>query len=104
MICLKSVVLIDFILWPLFSRKEVTLTPRVEEHGSVYWGQDGEHALQNLQESKSLEVQLHHAFSYPYSPNWQDSSTEIQCNLFDRHLGDENQLAVHTGSKAHHVS
>lgn len=59
--------------------------------------------MQNLHEDKSLEVQLQHAFSYPYSPNWQDSSTEAECNLFDQHLGDENELAIHTGSKAHHV-
>lgn len=74
-----------------------------QQHGSVYWSEDGEHALQNLHEGKSLEAQLHHAFSYPYSPNWQDSSTQKQCDSFDRHLGDEVQLALHTGSKAHHV-
>ncbi|KAF6240439.1 hypothetical protein HO173_001107 [Letharia columbiana] len=73
-----------------------------QQHGSVYWSEDGEHALQNLHEGKSLEAQLHHAFSYPYSPNWQDSSTQKQCDSFDRHLGDEVQLALHTGSKAHH--
>lgn len=74
-----------------------------QQHGSVYWSRDGEHALQNLHEGKSLEAQLHHAFSYPYSPNWQDASTSSQCELFDQHLGDELQLAIHTGSKAHHV-
>ena len=74
-----------------------------QQHGSVYWSQDGEHALQNLHKGKPLEGQLHHAFSYPYSPNWQDASTQSQCDSFDRHLGDELQLAIHTGSKAHHV-
>ena len=74
-----------------------------QQHGSVYWSRDAEHALQNLQEGESLEGQLHHAFSYPYSPNWQDASTQAQCDMFDRHLGDEHQLATHTGSKAHHV-
>lgn len=74
-----------------------------QQHGSVYWTQDGEHALRNLHKGKSLEAQLQHAFSYPYSPNWQDSSTQTQCDLFDRHLGGESQLAIHTGSKAHHV-
>ena len=74
-----------------------------QQHGSVYWSQDGEHALRNLHQGKSLEAQLDHAFSYPYSPNWQDASTQDQCDSFDRHLGDEVQLAVQTGSKAHHV-
>lgn len=75
-----------------------------QQHGSVYWNQEGEHALSNLNKDKTLESQLDHAFSYPYSPNWQDASTQEQCNLFDRHLGDETQLAMDTGSKAHHVS
>lgn len=74
-----------------------------QQHGSVYWSRDGEHALQSLHEAKSLEAQLHHAFSYPYSPNWQDASTSSQCDSFDRHLGGGVQLAIHTGSKAHHV-
>ena len=74
-----------------------------QRHGSVYWSRDGEYALQNLDEGKSLEAQLQHAFSYPYSLNWQDASTSRQCEAFDRQLGDEHQLAIHTGSKAHHV-
>ncbi len=76
---------------------------RSQQHGSVYWSDDGEHALRNLHKGKSLEEQLQHAFAYPYSPNWQDASTQSQCDSFDRHLGDEVQLAIHTGSKAHHV-
>ena len=75
-----------------------------QQHGSVYWSQEGEHALSNLNKDETLESQLDHAFSYPYSPNWQDASTQEQCDLFDRHLGDETQLAMNTGSKAHHVS
>ncbi|CAF9943341.1 MAG: hypothetical protein ALECFALPRED_011080 [Alectoria fallacina] len=73
-----------------------------QQHGSIYWSQHGEHALRNLRQGKSLEAQLHHAFSYPYSPNWMDSSTEIEMGKFDRQLGDETQLAIRTGSKAHH--
>ena len=75
-----------------------------QQHGSVYWNKDGEHALSNLNKDNTLESQLDHAFSYPYSPNWQDASTQEQCDTFDRHLGDETKLAIDTGSKAHHVS
>ena len=75
-----------------------------QQHGSVYWNKEGEHALRNLEKDKTLQSQLDHAFSYPYSPNWQDASTQEQCDIFDRHLGDEAQLAINTGSKAHHVS
>ena len=74
------------------------------QHGSIYWSQKGEDALQSLDSSKSLEEQLSQAFSHPYSPNWQDASTQKQCDDFDACLGDETKLALITGSKAHHVS
>lgn len=74
------------------------------QHGSVYWNQQGERTLESLDSSQSLEDQLCEAFSHPYSPNWQDASTQSQCDEFDRHMGDEAQLALITGSKAHHVS
>jgi len=74
------------------------------QHGSVYWSHDGERALGNLRSDKSLEGQLNHAFASPYSMNWQDSSTQKQCEIFDTQLGNELDLANSTGSKAHHVS
>ncbi len=46
------------------------------QHGSVFWNRTGEEALQELDERKSLECQLDKAFSYPFSPNWQDASTQ----------------------------
>lgn len=73
------------------------------QHGSVYWSKAGEAALNALDKDKGLEGQLGHAFSYPYSPNWQDASTQKECDAFDDHLGDERKLAANTGSKAHHV-
>ncbi len=75
-----------------------------QQHGSVYWSQEGEHSLKELHKDKTLEAQLDHAFSYPYSPNWQDASTQEQCDAFDQYLGNETELALNTGSKAHHVS
>ena len=74
-----------------------------QQHGSVYWSMDGPSTLQNLAKDQTLEKQLGSAFSHPYSPNWQDASTQEQCNMFDRCLGDEKKLAFKTGSKAHHV-
>lgn len=73
------------------------------QHGSVYWSEEGERALESLDSSKTLEEQLCTAFSHPYSPNWQDASTQEQCDAFDNRLGDETRLANITGSKAHHV-
>ena len=75
-----------------------------QQHGSVYWNKEGEYALENLDKDQTLQSQLDGAFSYPFSPNWQDASTQEQCDIFDRHLGDEGHLAINTGSKAHHVS
>ncbi|KAL8694994.1 MAG: hypothetical protein Q9218_000466 [Villophora microphyllina] len=72
------------------------------QHGSIYWSEKGERALRLLDSSKSLQEQLGDAFSHPYSPNWQDASTQEQCDAFDQRLGDESQLAQVTGSKAHH--
>ena len=74
-----------------------------QQHGSVYWSFEGERALQSLESSKTLEKQLDHAFSHPFSPNWQDASTQSECDLFDKELSSEEQLAYVTGSKAHHV-
>ncbi|KAI4159333.1 MAG: hypothetical protein LQ342_006656 [Letrouitia transgressa] len=72
------------------------------QHGSVYFSEEGLKALQHLDSTKSLEQQLTGAFSHPFSPNWQDASTQEQCNAFDNCLGDESRLAEITGSKAHH--
>lgn len=74
-----------------------------QQHGSVYWGNEAEQLLQNLDPAKSLEEQLEAAFSHPYSPNWQDASTQKECDEFDEVLGGQEELAQATGSKAHHV-
>ena len=73
-----------------------------QQHGSVYWGHEADQLLGNLDSKKGLEEQLSGAFSNPYSPNWQDSSTQKECDEFDAHLGSREKLAKVTGSKAHH--
>ncbi|KAL5051164.1 putative D-xylulose kinase A [Aspergillus fruticulosus] len=73
-----------------------------QQHGSVYWGQDAEKLLSSLDAGKRLQEQLEGAFSHPYSPNWQDSSTQKECDEFDEYLGGADKLAEVTGSKAHH--
>lgn len=75
-----------------------------QQHGSVYWGQRAEEILANLDPSKSLEEQVQGALSHPHSPNWQDASTQAECDQFDAYLGSVEELALATGSKAHHVS
>jgi len=82
------------------------------QHGTVFWSEDAESLLQGLEADKTLLQQLESepkggkkgAFSHPHSPNWQDASTQNQCEDFDAHLGSKEKLADITGSKAHHVS
>ncbi|KAI9804878.1 MAG: hypothetical protein M1825_001247 [Sarcosagium campestre] len=74
-----------------------------QQHGSVYWSKNAEEQLQKLEGGRGLREQLDPgAFSFPNSPNWQDASTQQECDEFDKHLGSEDILAEVTGSKAHH--
>ena len=81
------------------------------QHGTVFWSQDAENIMGSLDPSKTLLEQLESgakgerkgAFSHPFSPNWQDASTQKQCEEFDKKLGTPEKLAEATGSKAHHV-
>lgn len=72
------------------------------QHGSVFWTADADSLMSSLDPSKGLEQQLSTAFSHPFSPNWQDASTQAECEEFDKVLGSEQVLAETTGSKAHH--
>lgn len=78
------------------------------QHGIVFWNHNAEALLSALDSQKRLVEQLtgrSTAFSYEYSPNWQDSSTQLQCEAFNSLLpGGAEELAQLTGSKAHHVS
>jgi xylulokinase len=73
------------------------------QHGTVFWSKESEHLLANLDSGKALVEQLEKAFSHPFSPNWQDASTQKQCEGFDAALNDPMSLAGATGSSAHHV-
>ena len=75
-----------------------------QQHGSVYWGRQAEALLGGLKADKALVDQLTDAFSHPYAPNWQDHSTQQECDQFDSTLGSAERLAEVTGSAAHHVS
>ena len=72
------------------------------QHGSIFWSADAEGLMAGLDPRKTLEAQLDRAFAYPFSPNWQDASTQKECDEFDAYLGNETELANVTGSKAHH--
>ena len=72
------------------------------QHGTVFWTKDAETLMVNLDAGKSLSEQMKDAFAHPMSPNWQDASTQKQCDAFDKALGSPEKLADVTGSSAHH--
>ncbi|EKG18275.1 Carbohydrate kinase FGGY [Macrophomina phaseolina MS6] len=86
------------------------------QHGTVFWGPNAEKAMGGLDASAGLaeqligrsadgkwkDVQEVGAFAHEHSPNWQDASTQKQCEEFDKCLGSPEKLAEVTGSKAHH--
>lgn len=74
-----------------------------QQHGSTYWSKDAERLLGGLKADKSLVEQLKEAFSHPFAPNWQDHSTQSQCDQFDAQFETAQRLAQVTGSAAHHV-
>ncbi|KAK6537863.1 hypothetical protein TWF694_010763 [Orbilia ellipsospora] len=74
-----------------------------QQHGSVYWSQRAETVLSNLSSEKTLLEQLSPAaFSWKFSPNWQDHSTSSQVAAFDACVGGDDLLAKATGSGGHH--
>lgn len=75
-----------------------------QQHGSVFWNKDAEHLLGALNHDKAIVDQLKPALAHPWSPNWQDQSTQKECDAFDAQLGGRDKLAQATGSGAHHVS
>ncbi|KAF2691404.1 D-xylulose kinase-like protein [Lentithecium fluviatile CBS 122367] len=78
------------------------------QHGTIFWGKKADEELAGLdgESGKSLKEQLGGtdggAFSHEFSPNWQDASTQAQCDRFDEKLGGKESLAEGTGSSAHH--
>lgn len=74
-----------------------------QQHGSVYWNSRAESLLGALDAEKTLVEQLGEALAHKWSPNWQDQSTQKECELFDLELGSRDKLADDTGSGAHHV-
>ncbi|KAF4982389.1 hypothetical protein FZEAL_1978 [Fusarium zealandicum] len=73
-----------------------------QQHGSVFWNGHAYEILHHLDPRLPLVVQLPQALSHQWSPNWQDQSTQAECDAFDAALGGRQKLAEVTGSGAHH--
>lgn len=74
-----------------------------QQHGSVFWNARAEELLRALDPRRPLAEQLAGALAHEWSPNWQDQSTQRECDAFDAALGGRERLAAVTGSGAHHV-
>lgn len=73
-----------------------------QQHGSVFWNQQGLDILRNLDPDKFLYNQLNEgAFSVKKSPIWMDSSTEEQCKELEEAVGGPDEMVKITGSKAY---
>jgi xylulokinase len=75
-----------------------------QQHGSVFWNDKAADVLRRLDPDTPLVDQLPQTLAHEWSPNWQDQSTQEQCDAFDAALGGRQKLAEVTGSGAHHVS
>ncbi|KAG5926411.1 hypothetical protein E4U53_003086 [Claviceps sorghi] len=73
-----------------------------QQHGSVFWNEHAGRLLAGLDPGQSLVSQLRGALAHEWSPNWQDQSTQTECDAFDAVLGGREALAEVTGSGAHH--
>ncbi|KAH7927851.1 actin-like ATPase domain-containing protein [Leucogyrophana mollusca] len=75
-----------------------------QQHGSVYWSEEGEKALESMDPKRSLAETGHlapGAFSLPNAPIWQDSSTTRDCRDLETAIGGPQALADLTGSRAY---
>ncbi|EIW79321.1 actin-like ATPase domain-containing protein [Coniophora puteana RWD-64-598 SS2] len=75
-----------------------------QQHGSVYWSEEGEGLLTNLDPARPLGEEGHlapRAFSLSRAPIWQDSSNTAECRALERLAGDAQALADQTGSRAY---
>ncbi|ORX68005.1 actin-like ATPase domain-containing protein [Linderina pennispora] len=71
-----------------------------QQHGSVYWTQQGVESLARLDSKAALKEQLQNAFAVMDSPIWEDSSTAVQCKGLEQAAGSAANLARISGSVA----
>lgn len=73
-----------------------------QQHGSLYWTQNGVRTLSNLDADKFLHTQIdENAFTLVHTPIWMDGSTETQCIEMEEAIGGRDQMVHLTGSKCY---
>lgn len=80
----------------------VGISGSAQQHGSIYWNQNGINILEQLDVDKFLHNQIDEdAFAIPRSPIWMDSSTTVQCEEIEKAVGGKEEMVRITGSKAY---
>ncbi|KAK0419367.1 hypothetical protein QR680_014106 [Steinernema hermaphroditum] len=73
-----------------------------QQHGTVYWNQEGIKRLEKLDAEATFYDQLKGGFTIANSPIWMDSSTSEECRQFEDSVGGPEKLSEITGSRAYH--
>ncbi|KAG8902474.1 hypothetical protein FRB99_004446 [Tulasnella sp. 403] len=77
----------------------IAISGAAQQHGSVYWNEEGVALLPKLDSSQTLADQLERGFSLPRAPLWQDSSTTAECRALEEAVGGPQALSDRTGSR-----
>lgn len=77
----------------------LAISGAAQQHGSVYWNENGVKKLSQLDQSRALAPQLEDAFTLPQAPLWMDSSTTAECRSLEESVGGAQLLANRTGSR-----
>ena len=80
----------------------VALSGSAQQHGSLYWSNNGIKTLTNLDADKFLHAQIDDsAFTVSRTPIWMDGSTEKQCIEMEEAIGGRAKMVEYTGSKCY---
>lgn len=80
----------------------VSLSGSAQQHGSVFWNQNGIDTLHKVDPDNFLYNQLDKkAFAVEKSPIWMDSSTKKQCMEIEKMVGGKEEMVRITGSKCY---
>lgn len=80
----------------------VGISGSAQQHGSVYWNQQGIDTLKKLDADQFLYNQINSdSFAVKRTPIWMDSSTTRQCQEIEDAMGGRDEMVRITGSKAY---
>lgn len=80
----------------------VGISGSAQQHGSVYWTQQGIDTLQKLDADCFLRTQINEdAFVLKNTPIWMDSTTTSQCLEMEEAVGGREEMVRITGSKCY---